>query len=102
MRPPAGALAFERAAVRLTAVAMTRSEMARKISYKFRLSGSESEKALDAIVKGMESAVSSGSRVEIRGFGSFYTSPTQAEIREPERVSAWRRRSFRASGRAKT
>ena len=73
MRPPAGALAFERAAVRLTAVAMTRSEMARKISYKFRLSGSESEKALDAIVKGMESAVSSGSRVEIRGFGSFYT-----------------------------
>ncbi|MGI9558198.1 MAG: HU family DNA-binding protein [Thermodesulfobacteriota bacterium] len=51
---------------------MTKSEISRKISYKFRLSVSEAEKVLGAIVEGMSSAVSSGSRVEIRGFGSFY------------------------------
>lgn len=57
---------------------MRKSDLIRSISYKFRLSASEAEKALGAIVERMESAVVSGSRVEIRGFGSFYSKRSSA------------------------
>ena len=52
---------------------MTKSEISRKISYKFRLSGDDADRVLNIIIDGMSSGVISGSRVEIRGFGSFYT-----------------------------
>ncbi len=52
---------------------MTKSEISRKISHKFKLSKSDADKVLNTITDGLFKAVSSGARVEIRGFGSFYT-----------------------------
>jgi len=51
---------------------MTRSGISRKISSKFQLSVEDAERVLDTIIESMFSALKSGSRVEIRGFGSFY------------------------------
>ncbi len=51
---------------------MTRSDISRNLSYGFGLSGEDADRVLDTIIESMFSAVKSGSRVEIRGFGSFY------------------------------
>lgn len=52
---------------------MKKSEISRKISYRFRLPASDADRILDVITDSMTEAIISGSRVEIRGFGSFYT-----------------------------
>ncbi len=52
---------------------MTKSDISKKIAYKFRLSGTDADRVLNVIVDNMSEALSSGSRIEIRGFGSFHT-----------------------------
>ncbi len=52
---------------------MTKSEISGKISYKFRLRGDDADRVLDLIIDNMSESLISGLRVEIRGFGSFYT-----------------------------
>ncbi len=51
---------------------MTRSELITRLAKKQpHLSGSDTELAVKAILEGMSSALSTGRRIEIRGFGSF-------------------------------
>ncbi|QMU56126.1 MAG: integration host factor subunit beta [Candidatus Mycalebacterium zealandia] len=52
---------------------MTKSDISRNIFYKFRLSATDADAILNTIIDCMSNAIVSGSRVEIRGFGSFYT-----------------------------
>ncbi len=51
---------------------MTKSEISRKMFFKFHLSATDADAILNTIIDCMSNAVASGSRVEIRGFGSFY------------------------------
>lgn len=52
---------------------MKKSDISKKILYKFRLSAADADMIINTIMDCMSDAVVSGSRVEIRGFGSFYT-----------------------------
>lgn len=52
---------------------MTKSEISRKVAGRFGLSERDATGIVKLITDSMREAVSSGSRVEIRGFGSFYT-----------------------------
>jgi len=51
---------------------MTKSELVAKLAQEFpELSGREVEKAVDVIFSEITNALSSGNRVELRGFGAF-------------------------------
>ena len=60
---------------------MVRSELVRKVSaVNPHLSAQVVEEAIEAILREIEATLWRGHRVELRGFGSFYTSPRQASI----------------------
>ncbi len=60
---------------------MVRSELVQKIAEKKPyLSPKAVEAAVEAIFKGIEDALVSGKRVEIRGFGAFLIKPRKARI----------------------
>lgn len=52
---------------------MTRSEIEKELSEKFKLQSSQSESILDTIIEHMTHVLKEEGRIEIRGFGSFYT-----------------------------
>ena len=52
--------------------AMTKSEIARRISWKTELSIPECLKMVDCILKTISTTVAEGERVHVRKFGSFY------------------------------
>ena len=52
---------------------MKKSEIKRYLSEKFNLQSIQSEKVLDIIIGQMTKALKDNNRVEIRGFGSFFT-----------------------------
>jgi integration host factor subunit beta len=52
---------------------MKRSELERELSGKFNLQPEQSEQIVDAIISHMTEVLQSGGRIEIRGFGSFFT-----------------------------
>ncbi len=52
---------------------MTRSEIEKELSEKFNLQSTQSESILDTIIDHMTDVLKDEGRIEIRGFGSFYT-----------------------------
>ena len=52
---------------------MRRSEIEKKIADKFNLQSNQSENILDTIINHMTDVLKDSGRIEIRGFGSFYT-----------------------------
>ena len=52
---------------------MKRSELERVLSGKFNLQPEQSERIIDTIISHMTEVLQSGGRIEIRGFGSFFT-----------------------------
>ncbi|NIP31927.1 MAG: integration host factor subunit beta [Candidatus Dadabacteria bacterium] len=52
---------------------MRRSEIEKELSEKFNLQSNQSEQILDTIIDHMTKALESDERIEIRGFGSFFT-----------------------------
>lgn len=52
---------------------MTRSEIEKELSERFNLQSSQSESILDTIIEHMTDVLKGEGRIEIRGFGSFYT-----------------------------
>jgi len=60
---------------------LVRSELVRKVSEASpHLSPQAVEAAIDAILKEVEKTLGCGHRVELRGFGSFFTRPRHARI----------------------
>lgn len=57
---------------------MKRSELEKEISAKFNLQLNQSEKIIDTIIGHMTDVLESGGRIEIRGFGSFFTKSYKA------------------------
>lgn len=52
---------------------MRRSDIEKEIADRFKLQPSQSEQILDTIIDSMTSVLRSDGRIEIRGFGSFFT-----------------------------
>ncbi len=52
---------------------MKRSELERELSAKFGLQPQQSEQIIDTIINHMADVLQGGGRIEIRGFGSFFT-----------------------------
>ena len=52
---------------------MRRSDIEKKIADKFNLQSSQSEQILDTVIDSMTSVLKEDGRIEIRGFGSFFT-----------------------------
>lgn len=52
---------------------MRRSEIEKELSEKFDLQSNQSEQILDTIIEEMTKALEGDGRIEIRGFGSFFT-----------------------------
>lgn len=52
---------------------MKRSDIEKELSAKFNLQPYQSEQILDTIIGHMTAVLEDGGRIEIRGFGSFYT-----------------------------
>ena len=52
---------------------MRRSDIEKEISEKFKLHSNQSEQILDTIIDSMTDVLKGDGRIEIRGFGSFYT-----------------------------
>lgn len=52
---------------------MRRSEIEKELADKFKLQSSQSESILDTIIDHMTDVLKDSGRIEIRGFGSFYT-----------------------------
>ena len=52
---------------------MRRSDIEREISEKFKLQSNQSEQILDTIIESMTEVLKEDGRIEIRGFGSFFT-----------------------------
>ena len=60
---------------------MVRSDLVRKVyAVNPHLSTQVIEEAIETILTEIEATLWRGHRVELRGFGSFYTSPRQARI----------------------
>ena len=57
---------------------MRRSEIEKELSEKFNLHTSQSEQILDTIIDQMTQALEDDGRIEIRGFGSFFTKKYEA------------------------
>jgi integration host factor subunit beta len=52
---------------------MKRSELEKDLAGKFRLQPQQSEQIVDTIIDHMTEVLQEGKRIEIRGFGSFFT-----------------------------
>ncbi len=52
---------------------MKRSELEKQLADKFRLQPQQSEQIIDTIIDHMTEVLQNGKRIEIRGFGSFFT-----------------------------
>ncbi len=52
---------------------MKRSEIEKKLSTKFNLQIQQSEQIIDTIINHMTEVLEGDGRIEIRGFGSFFT-----------------------------
>ena len=52
---------------------MRRSDIEKEISEKFNLQSNQSEQILDTIIDSMTDVLKLDGRIEIRGFGSFFT-----------------------------
>lgn len=52
---------------------MRKSDIERQIAEKFNLQSSQSEQILDTIISKMTEVLTDDERIEIRGFGSFFT-----------------------------
>lgn len=52
---------------------MRRSDIEKEIADRFNLQPSQSEQILDTIIDSMTSVLRNDGRIEIRGFGSFFT-----------------------------
>lgn len=52
---------------------MKRSDIEKELSDKFNLQPSQSEQILDTIIEHMTEVLENDGRIEIRGFGSFFT-----------------------------
>ncbi len=52
---------------------MKRSEIERELANEFNLQPSQSEQILNTIIDHMTEVLERGGRIEIRGFGSFFT-----------------------------
>jgi len=52
---------------------MKRSDLEKELSEKFNLQGQQSEQIIDTIINHMTQGIQNGGRIEIRGFGSFFT-----------------------------
>jgi integration host factor subunit beta len=52
---------------------MKRSELEKELAAKFNLQANQSERIVDTIIDHMTEVLQSGGRIEIRGFGSFFT-----------------------------
>ena len=52
---------------------MKRSDIEKELADKFNLQPSQSEQILDTIIEHMTEVLEGGGRIEIRGFGSFFT-----------------------------
>ena len=52
---------------------MKRSELERDLATKFNLEVEQSEQIIDTIINHMTDVLQGGGRIEIRGFGSFFT-----------------------------
>lgn len=52
---------------------MKRSELERELSAKFGLQPQQSEQIIDMVINHMTDVLQGGGRIEIRGFGSFFT-----------------------------
>ncbi|MGQ0794044.1 MAG: HU family DNA-binding protein [Deltaproteobacteria bacterium] len=52
---------------------MKRSELERELAAKFNLQPKQSEQIIDTIIDHMTQVLQEGERIEIRGFGSFFT-----------------------------
>jgi len=52
---------------------MKRSELEKELAQEFSLQPSQCEQILDTIINHMTEVLKNGDRIEIRGFGSFFT-----------------------------
>ena len=52
---------------------MKRSDIEKELADKFNLQPSQSEQILDTIIEHMTEVLEGGGRIEIRGFGGFFT-----------------------------
>jgi integration host factor subunit beta len=52
---------------------MKRSELEMELASRFKLQAEQSEQIVDTIINHMTEVLQSGGRIEIRGFGSFFT-----------------------------
>ncbi len=52
---------------------MKRSELEKQLADKFRLQPQQSEQIVDTLIEHMTEVLQNGKRIEIRGFGSFFT-----------------------------
>ncbi|HXG30996.1 MAG TPA: HU family DNA-binding protein [Thermodesulfobacteriota bacterium] len=52
---------------------MKRSEIEKELSDRFKLQTQQSERIIDTIIDYMTEVLQGGDRIEIRGFGSFFT-----------------------------
>ncbi len=52
---------------------MRKSDIEKEIAEKFNLQSNQSEQILDTIISRMTEVLSEDERIEIRGFGSFFT-----------------------------
>ncbi len=52
---------------------MKRSELEKELADKFHLQPQQSEQIVDTVIEHMTEVLQDGKRIEIRGFGSFFT-----------------------------
>lgn len=52
---------------------MKKSELEKELASKFNLQSQQSERILNTIIEHMTRVLQEGGRIEIRGFGSFFT-----------------------------
>ena len=52
---------------------MKRSELEKELADKFNLQPQQSEQIINTVIEYMTEVLQSGDRIEIRGFGSFFT-----------------------------
>ena len=57
---------------------MKRSELEKELAAKFNLQLDQSERIIDTVINHMTEVLERGERIEIRGFGSFFTKSYQA------------------------
>jgi len=57
---------------------MTKSELITELSRRANLSKKRAEEVVNCVFKNMSTALTNGSRIEIRGFGSFSTKDYQS------------------------